>query len=47
MLVRKSKPTKWLLPEGHAFREAPSTREAQATLRRRVEDNLKAFTRGT
>ena len=45
-LVRKSKPTKWQLPEGHAFRKAPSTREAQAT-RRRVEDNLKAFTRGT
>ena len=34
------------LPEGHACRKAPSTREAQAT-RRRVEDNLKAITRGT
>ena len=45
-LARKSKPSKWQLTEGHAFRKAPSTREAQAT-RRRVEDNLKAFTRGT
>ena len=30
-LVRKSKPTRWQLPEGHAFRKAPSTGEAQAT----------------
>ena len=45
-LVRKSKPTRWQLPEGHAFRKAPSTREAQTT-RRRVQDNLKAITRGT